>query len=446
MALSVNHRAIRWLRAQLPELVAGGVISSDSAGAIDRHYQASEARATSFGFVILAVIGSALMGAGIILLIAHNWDELSRPTRCLLAFLPLVLAQLLGFFVLLRRNDSPAWRESAAIFDVAAIAIAISLVSQTYQIQGSFTDFMRIWLLLGIPIIYLFRTNFGALAYIIGSAVWMLSKGNWSFNRPGEMFFWLLLLLVVPFYVKVVRQSSSVWAFRVLSIALIAVSAVGLGVTIEFTRSDLGGVAFAGFFAVIYLSGMIWQGGAKESLNVLSVMGGLGVAITAVALSFEALWHLHPSWESPSLEQAAGIGIALCFPIAAVALSAWSWVRRTIPFSISAASIPVVAGIARLVAGAASPAARPFDNPYAFAAAVLFNLYALVLGIEFLMRGIKAGSMARANFGLLVIAALALARFFDSDLSFVARGVGFIAVGAGFLIANVIFFRKRIHA
>ena len=445
MAHSVNHRAIRWLRAQLPELVAGGVISSDSATAIDRHYQESEARAPNLGFAILAAVGSALVGAGIILLIAHNWDELSRPTRCLLAFLPLILAQIPGLFVLLRRNDSPAWRESVAIFDVAAVATAISLVSQTYQIQGSFADFMRIWLLLSIPIVYLFRTNFGALAYIIGSAVWMLSKGNWSFNRPGEMFFWLLLLLVIPFYVGVVRQRSSVWTFRVLSMALIAASAVGLGVTIDFTRSDLGGIAFAGFFAVIYLSGMIRQGGASESLNVLSVLGGLGIAITAVALSFEALWHLRPPWADPSFEQEVGIGIALCFPIATVALTAWSWVRRTISFSISAASIPIVAVIARFVAGAARDTARPADNQYAFAAAVLFNLYALVLGIEFLVRGIRAGSVARANFGLLVIAALALARFFDSDLSFVARGVGFIAVGAGFLIANVVFFRKRVQ-
>jgi hypothetical protein len=51
--------------------------------------------------------------------------------------------------------------------------------------------------------------------------------------------------------------------------------------------------------------------------------------------------------------------------------------------------------------------------------------------------------MARANFGLLVIVALALARFFDSDLSFVSRGLGFIAVGIGFLVANVILFKKR---
>ena len=71
------------------------------------------------------------------------------------------------------------------------------------------------------------------------------------------------------------------------------------------------------------------------------------------------------------------------------------------------------------------------------------NCYALWLGIDILMRGIRANSAARANFGLLLIAALAISRFFDSELSFVTRGLGFIVVGAGFLVANILLFKKR---
>jgi len=43
----------------------------------------------------------------------------------------------------------------------------------------------------------------------------------------------------------------------------------------------------------------------------------------------------------------------------------------------------------------------------------------------------------------LLIAALAICRFFDSDLSFVTRGIGFIIVGLGFLVANVLLFKRR---
>ena len=76
-------------------------------------------------------------------------------------------------------NREP-WREAAAIFDVAAVATAISLISQTYQVQGTFADFMRTWLLLSIPIVYLLRTTLGAIAYVIGWLCGCLRVGDSS--------------------------------------------------------------------------------------------------------------------------------------------------------------------------------------------------------------------------------------------------------------------------
>src|SRR6201982_278344 len=103
MAGSINRRAVHWLRGQLPELVAAGAISSESARAIERHYE-SVKTGSNFGFVILATVGAALVGAGIILLIAHNWDDLSRATRTVIAFIPLLIAQALVVFVLMGRS------------------------------------------------------------------------------------------------------------------------------------------------------------------------------------------------------------------------------------------------------------------------------------------------------------------------------------------------------
>src|SRR5207253_1673581 len=108
--------------------------------------------------------------------------------------------------------------------------------------------------------------------------------------------------------------------------------------------------------------------------------------------------------------------------------------------------IPLVAALAWVIANLAPATGRAQDSPYSLGAAVIFDIYGLVLGIELIARGVRANSVTRANFGLLVIAALALARVFDSDLGFVTRGVGFIVVGTGFLLANIIFFRKRVAA
>src|SRR5882762_8575491 len=219
MAGSTNRRAVQWLRGQLPELVAAGAISSENARAIERHYESVKAR-TNFGFVILAAVGAALVGAGIILLIAHNWDEFSRATRTIIAFIPLLIAQALVAFVLMRRNESRPWREAVAVFDVAAVATAISLISQTYQIQGSFADLMKVWLLLSIPIVYLLRTTIGAAVYVVGIIVWLFSRWGFFSREANPMLFWVLLLLVVPYFLIRFRNDRDSRETATLAIAL----------------------------------------------------------------------------------------------------------------------------------------------------------------------------------------------------------------------------------
>jgi uncharacterized membrane protein len=436
---SPNRRAVRWLRGQLPELVAAGAITSENARAIESYYRSGKGR-SNFGFIILATVGAALVGAGIVLLIAHNWDELSRATRTVIAFLPLLIAQALVVFTLVRRNESRAWRESVAVFDVAAVATAISLISQTYQIQGSFDSFMRIWLLLSIPIVYLLRTTLGAIVYVIAAVVWLFDR--WSFfggpNDPN--FFWLFLLLVIPYFLIRYRQNRDSREVAALAIVIALASVLGLGLAAEFTRADLGGVAYAGLLTTVYLCGMKFFPREDERLPALALLGGIGIGVTAIVLSFESNWHM--SRESASgAHDAFGVVLEVLFPLTAIFLGGWDLFRRRWRFSLSAAAFPIIAAAGWGIANLCDY--RNTSTSCSFVAATLMNCYALWLGIDILARGIRSNSIARANFGLVLIAALAIARFFDSDLSFITRGLGFIVVGAGFLVANVLFFKKR---
>ena len=456
---TINRRAVRWLRGQLPELVAAGVISSDNAAAIERHYGPAEAR-SNFGFVILATVGAALVGAGIILLIAHNWDDLSRAARTVIAFIPILIALGLVGFVLIQRNESRPWRESVAIFDFAAVATASSLISQTYQIQGSFAEFMRVWLLLCLPVIYLLRASVGAAVYGIGTIVWLFSREFAVFIRtPNPMFYWFLFLLIVPYFLFRFFENRGSRETAALAIVLTVSLVFGLGFTADFAKSDLGGVAFAGLFTVIYLCGIKFFPRPHERLHVIALLGGVGIGVTAIVLSFESSWHMgrESFWGPRALAGNISFALELLFPIVAVCLAAADLIRRRVQFSLVAAAFPVVTAIIWGLANLCDPANSTVTNRLAifphwsgtrcsFAAAALMNCYALWLGIDILMRGIRSNSVGRANFGLLLIAALALSRFFDSELSFVTRGLGFILVGAGFLVANILMFKKRTAA
>ena len=444
---TINRRAVRWLRGQLPELVAAGTISSENAAAIERHYGSVESPG-NLGFVILATVGAALVGAGIILLIAHNWDDLSRAARTVIAFLPLVVAQVLVGFVLLRRDKSRPWREVVAIFDVAAVATAISLISQTYQIQGSFADFMKVWLLLSIPIVYLLRTTVGACAYAIGLIVWLFAREMAFMARsPSPMFFWIAFLLIVPYFLLRYWKNRESRETTALSIFLVAALTFAIGFTADFAKSDLGCVAFAGFFTAIYLAGIKFFPPRGERLHFVALLGGIGIGVTAIVLSFESSWHMGREffWGDRTFEANIAFAFEFLFPIVAIAWAARGAFRKHFQFSIAAALIPIVAAVALGIANIceASAGQSIYATNCSFAAAALMNCYALWLGVDILVRGIRANSVARANFGLLLIAALAISRFFDSELSFVTRGLGFIVVGAGFLVANILLFKKR---
>lgn len=450
MAGTSNPRAVRWLRGQLPELVAAGAISSENAAAIDRHYGPPEAQ-SNFGFVILATVGTALVGAGIVLLIAHNWDDLSRAARTAIAFIPLLVALGLIGFVLTKRNESRPWREAVAIFDFAAVATSISLISQTYQIQGTFADFMRVWLLLCLPAFYLLRASVGAAVYILGTIVWLFAREMAFFVRsPNPMFFWFMFLLAIPYFLFRYFENRASRETAALAIVMTIALVWGMGFTADFAKSDLGGVAFAGLMTLIYLCGLKFFPQPNERLHVLALLGGIGIGVTAIVLSFESSWHMTREFFFGPRTLGGNISFALqfLFPIVAICLAIAGFLRRNFQFSIAAAVFPVVTAIIWGVANLGEPghSESQYRTGSTFAASALMNAYALWLGIDILTRGIRANSLARANFGLLLIAVLAMSRFFDSELSFVTRGLGFILVGAGFLVANVVLFKKRAAA
>ena len=393
------------------------------------------------GVVLLATVGSILVAAGIVLLIAHNWDDFSRPVRSVIAFLPLLTAQALSVFVLMRRGESKAWRECAAIFNVAAVGTAISLVSQTYQITGSLANFIFVWMLLSIPLVYLMRTTLGAITYLIGAIFWLFARSGW---RENPLYFWMLLLLVVPYFAALYRRNRGTQETSWVAIVLAITAAIGLGFTAHFSEANLGVVAFAGFFAAVYICGIEFFPAADSGRpHLLALLSGVAIGVMTIVLTFEGIWRHKPLQAPIDLPHGISIAIELSFPIAAVVLAVWSFVRRRAQFSVLAAAFPVVVGVGWFMASGCDSSSMSWPVSCGLWAAVLLDVYALGLGVELIARGLRADSTARTNFGLLIIAALGIARFFDSDLSFVTRAIGFIVIGVGFILTNVVLFKKR---
>jgi hypothetical protein len=74
---------------------------------------------------------------------------------------------------------------------------------------------------------------------------------------------------------------------------------------------------------------------------------------------------------------------------------------------------------------------------------ILINLIVLLIGVITVRNGAKLNHLGILNFGLLIITALVICRFFDTNLSFVVRGGMFVLVGAGFFVLNIWMLKKR---
>ena len=418
-----NETGVRWLYSQLPDLTARGVLSEQAAIALRQHYGTPKERTgVSVLVAMTAVLAALLIGAGIILLLAANWDLFPRVVRTTMAFIPLVLSQTLGAFVLLRRMDSLGWRESAALLNSLTVAAAIALVSQIYHIAGDFTGFLLVWMLLTLPAIYLLRSAAAALLYLWLAKSWTLAdtEHHWPWG-------WLLFAAVLPVMLPmIVRGGMRAWW---LAMATMIGGGILLGATSN--QANMHGLwipTFAGYVGLLYVAGVAIR---PDELHPFRWVGFAAIGILSLAFTWSGFWSSESGNTSGSGAIAATVICGLAV-VAGMVAAAMAFIRN-VPVNPFAAAFPIVALAAYGLAVVGEQ----------WAAALLFNLYVFALSVMALRTGLARARFAETNAGMLLLTALIVMRFFDTDVGFLIRGLAFIAAGVGFLVVNILLLQRR---
>lgn len=417
----------------LPDLVKAGVITEEAADRIRGYYQNKSETSTNRLFIVFGILGAILVGLGIILIIAHNWDELSRGTKTFFAFLPLLVGQMLCGYVLIKRADSMAWRESAAVFLFFAIGASISLVSQIYNIPGDIASFMVTWMLLSLPLIYVLKSSITSLTYIIGITYYAAELSYFSYPRSDSYLYWLLLMGALPHYHALYKNrpesNSMIFHNWTVPVSLI----ISLGTVAESTE-ELLFIAYFSLFGLLYLIGSSdFFERQKARNNGYRIVGSLGTIVLLLALSFDWFWEdlrRNPPQLQEILTAPEFFASAITSLLATVVLY-----LRYKNRSVSEAkplSWVFALFIITFMVGIVSPIA-----------VVLINLSVFATGVLTIRYGARQDHLGILNYGLMIITALVICRFFDTDLSFVLRGVMFMSVGAGFFAANYLMLKKR---
>lgn len=430
----MNKKAVQWLYQEFPDLVSKGVLSQTTADKLREHYgEIKSAEKKWFVIVLCSVLGASLIGLGIILLFAHNWEEFSRPVRAVLSLLPLVIGQALAFWVLLKRSTSHAFKESSATFLSLMVGASIALISQTYNIPGDTTDFILSWMLLIVPLVYLLEATIPAAIYVFGICAW---AGHFWDSPLQAFFFWPLLGLVVPHFIWSLHQEK--YTIRAAILALV------MAISACFAAGFSLGRTWAGSWIVIYSSiiALFYFWGVWEFKNVstnwqrpFQILGGLGIFILTFWLTFRFPWESVTDYYN---EKEASVWITLpdyiltLFLIGTALLIFLQYIKRKDLMRALFGALPLVALVGYALGG--TSVIFPI---------VLFNIFLLVVSVTRIMLGIRINHLGVINTGMFMLAALILARFFDSEINFIIKGLVFIFIGIGFLVTNLVLLRRK---
>ena len=418
----------------LEDLVKANIITEDIAKDIRGYYQTKvESPSTNRLFVVFGILGAILVGLGVILIIAHNWDELSRFTKTCFAFLPLIIGQLLCGYTLLKKSESTAWRESSSAFLFFAVGASIALVSQIYNIPGDLSSFLLTWMLISLPLVYIMNSSVASLFVLIGITYYACEASYWSYPYSDSYMYWLILLGILPYYYllykKNPRSNSMVFHNWVIPISLTIV----LGTLADKTE-ELMFIAYFSLFGMFYLIGELDFFNQQKTRNSgYRTIGSLGTIILLMVLSFDWFWEdLRRSefFDQEILLTQEFLAALLLSVLAGILFYRHLQSKRL--DNIKPLAPIFVFFILAFIVGCFSSIAP-----------ILINLYVFGLGLLTIRQGAKENHLGILNFGLIIIAVLIACRFFDTDLSFVIRGILFVSVGAGFFVANYWMLKKR---
>ena len=417
---------------ELPDLVKAEVIDRETADKIAAYYNVKKGSSTTRLFVVFGILGAILIGLGIVLIVAHNWDELSKPLKLFFAFLPLVTGQALCLFTLLRKKESEAWRESASAFLFFAIGACISLVSQIYNIPGNLSSFMATWMLLCLPVVFLMNSSVTSLLYLAGITFYACEAGYWSHPTSSSYLYWGMCLGALVHYCRLYRAKpqSNFMVFHNWFVPLSVLIALG---TLADKTEQWMYVAYICLLGLFYVVGNLnFIKEQKTISNGYRIIGSLGTVVVLLMLSFNWFWeqmvkeavisekgiiYTQEIWVSASLFVLASVVLYLGLKRDRE-IKPFSWVFVVFVIAFGLYKIPM-------------------------ASMVLVNVMVFVLGVLTIREGALKVSLGILNYGLLIITALVACRFFDSKISFVVRGIMFVLVGIGFFVANYVLLKKR---
>jgi len=427
------NKKVRWLMDEIDRWTAEGLVSPEQAGRLRARYP-KPAEGPPWGLLVFACAGAIVIGLGIILLFAYNWDDIPKFGKLALIFGAIIGTHIGGLALLRKGGWQMKLGEAFSLLGTMFYGSAIWLIAQIYHIDEHYPNGFLIWALGALALAWILESTPQALLAAVLFTIWGGTEGL-SFDQPT---YWSILVVLLGIGPLAWKNRSGLLMATVLA-AIYFLTIVSL---VEYGN---GAHAFSSILAlsVLLIAGEklipLPEGESGAGTAVWLFFGFSGFLVCAYLLGFHKLatdlldWH-RGNGSNPTL---AGTYSWLLFFAALIswAFVAWRALQKkhfTVP--VEEWLCPIALVYSYLLANRHGRVDDRF-------VAITFNLVALGIAIMWMLRGCREARLRPTVLGSLLLSAIVLARYFDLFDSLASRGIAFLVVG-GVLLAEPFYYRK----
>jgi uncharacterized membrane protein len=422
----------RWLGTESERWVRERIVSAEQAAQIRALYPEAKAGAP-WGLILFCGLGAAIVGLGVILLLAYNWDEIPKLVKLGLILGATAAAHGAGY----RLRNCDDWRAGLAevffLLGSMLFGAGIWLVAQIYNIDEHYPNGFLFWGLGALALAWALDSVPQGILAAVALTVWGLSECL-GFDRELG---WALALLAAGVAPLVWRKRSALLGAVVLTGAyalLLANAESWGGGSAAFTAAMALSV---GLVAAVRLRPAGEEFGRLEA--VIRFFGWTGFLVCTYLLSFERLADDLLRWRDGAGSPQSQL---IAYRWAPLALAVVLWGRllmraargesTRVPWEEWLCPIGLLYCI--LLGATGTTGETLFVS-------LVFNMVFLGVATMWMVRGCREGLLRETVLGSLLLAVLVLARYFDLFDSLAARGLAFLLLG-GLLFAEGFYYRK----
>ncbi len=387
----------------------------------------------------VVTLGSILIGLGILLFVASNWDKLSRPAQLTIIFSVIACFNFAGYYFRCVKDNFPGLGQGFLLMGAFAFGVGVWLVAQMYHIHYNYSAAFLFWVIGILPLAYLYRSWMILTLSSILSCIWLGCYIAYYPLRAAYGFFILAALLLYMVYafqqrfsLFVIIVGCFIWLTNFFRLAYFATTS---GPEDDLLFHLLLATAYAGFGIILYSLGM-WHSrqGSRDRFSFLYKFLG----VVALCLSTYSLTYTHHYYQEVSyLTQSPSKSVSAFIVMFVLAVTLLFQLYRSSKDTAEAGEIRLISYVLFLQVIA-------FILSYMCLKAVSlsYNLLLIFQILSFMCVGFLRRSEGLFRLAIVLFFLEVLSRYFDIFWKMMPRSLLFIGGGV-ILIAGAIFANKK---